>query len=507
MSHSNPDRGPFVIGVDCSTTAAKAIIVDASGAVLASAASPLQTLSPRPGWHEQDAETWWPATEDAVQQALAHVDRREIRGICLAHQRESFVCVDADNRPLGPAILWLDGRATEQIEAFGTERVERISGKPADITPALYKIAWVRRHRPDQLVRAARVLDTHGFLTRAITGQWVTSVSSADPLALLDVSAGDWSPELLAIAGVRPDQLPSLRRPGEVVGELLPEVADTWGLRRDTVLVAGLGDGQAAGLGAGVLDSTKAYLNLGTAVLLGTERTGYAPSRAYRSLLSVTPGQTTVEAFLSSGTYLPTWYRQQFGRKGLGGAPDSELEEAATRLPPGADGLLALPYWNAAQTPHWDPRASGAVIGWRGTHTAAHFYRSLLEGVAFELREQLEGLEEATNTRIEVLRVMGGGTRSVLWRQIVANVLGRPLERCGQAEVSALGAAVLAQVALGTYADIAVASAAMSSTSETVEPVEAATVAYERFRPVYRELYTSLRPVMHRLDAVTHDQD
>lgn len=501
-------NAPLVIGVDCSTTASKAVVFDMTGHTVAAGSSPLTTTSPRPGWHEQNAGAWWPATNAAIQQALQGVpDRSMIRAVCLTHQRESFVGVDEDNRPLHPALLWLDGRAAEEITRFGTPEVERLSGKPADITPALYKLAWVHRHHPEWIPPAAHVVDTHAFLVRELTGQWATSVSSADPLALLDISTGQYSPKLLAIAGLTENQLPPLRSAGTVLGPILSRLAQDWGVPADVVLVAGLGDGQAAGVGADVLDPSRAYLNLGTAVLLGTECPGYAPSRSYRSLASVIPGNTTLEAFLSSGTYLLTWFRREFCDPAASGAPDLALETAAAAVQLGSDGLITLPYWNAAQTPHWDSHASGVVLGWRGAHTRAHLYRSLLEGIAQEIRLQLDGLQASTHTRIDTIRAMGGGIRSPLFAQVVADVLERPLHVCAEPEISALGAAIVAAVGIGAYPNLPTACAAMTGTGQLVQPDLEAGASYRRLRAVHRQVYPRLRGVMTELDNFVHADD
>jgi xylulokinase len=500
----DPRAEELILGIDCSTTGSKAVVVDLAGRTVAVGRSPLTSSSPRPGWHEQDAGAWWTATDAAVRQALAQLtDRTPLVALCITHQRESFVAVDAENRPLHPALLWLDARAGAEIAHYGTPEIEAISGKPADITPALYKLAWIRRHRPDWLAGADHIVDTHAYLVRQLTGRWDTSVSSADPLALLDVSTRDWSETLLEVAGVRRRQLPRLHDAGAVLGPLLPEVARAWGVPADLAVVAGLGDGQAAGIGAGVLDSSRAYLNLGTAVLIGTEYRGYRASRAYRSLLSVVPGSTTLEVFLSSGTYLPTWFRRHLGTSSSD-EPDPDLEVAATAVPPGADGLLTLPYWNAAQSPHWDPHASGAVIGWRGMHTRAHVYRSLFEGIAQELRLQLDGLEDATGAPIASFRAMGGGTRSPLFAQILADVLERPLEICNEPEISALGAAVVAAVAVGAHPDLSAACAAMTSIGRTVHPDPERGARYAALRSVHAQLYPQLRELMNRLDGLVH---
>jgi len=271
-------------------------------------------------------------------------------------------------------------------------------------------------------------------------------------------------------------------------------------------VVAGLGDGQAAGVGAQVLDPSTAYLNAGTALLLGTECRGYLPARAYRSLLSVIDGNTTLETFLSSGNYLPTWFRRQFGPAEAAGAPDAELEAAAREVPAGSEGLLTVPYWNAAQTPHWDPHASGVMFGWRGAHTKAHAYRSVLEGIAQEVRLQLDGLEGATGNRVRSIRAMGGGIRSRLFSQILADVLERPLELCAEPEISALGAAVVAMAGIGVYPDLGTASKAMTRIGQRIEPDPAVADLYGRLRGVHGRLYPQLRDVMRDLDRVVTDE-
>lgn len=505
IEHATPASNPSVVAVDCSTTGAKALVVDARGATLSQAHVPIDTSSPRPGWHEQRAEDWWGATRQAVRQALDAGGPRvrdSVEAVCLTHQRESFACLGRDGAPLRPALLWLDGRARTQIAALGTARVEEVSGKPADITPALYKLAWLRENEPATTDATARVVDVHAALAHELVGRWVSSTASADSLGLFDVREATWSPELLELVGLSPAQLPELVPAGTVLGTLLPEVAADLGLGPRVRLVAGLGDGQAAGLGAGVTEPGTAYLNLGTAVVLGAQAVEYRPSRAYRTLVSGIPGQLTLEAFISSGTYLPAWFRERFGRPELAGRPDPDLEAAAAALPPGSEGLLTVPYWNAAQTPHWDPDACGATVGWHGGHGPAHVYRSLLEGIALEVAAQVDGIEEATGQRLERVVLMGGGSRSALWRQIVADVLGRPLVLARGEEASALGAAVVAMAALGHHDGPVAASRAMTGHSEEIVPDAGASSRYRALAGPYRSLYRSLAPVMHQLAAL-----
>jgi xylulokinase len=498
---------PLVLAVDCSTTAAKAIVVDAKGHLVGAGSHALDTRSPAPHWFEQQALDWWTATDLAIRQALSELhDPAAVAALCVTHQRESFVCLDADDAPIRPAMLWMDGRADAEVRRYGTDRVELLSGKPADITPGLYKLLWLRDHEPETMARCRRVVDVHSYLVHAMTGRWVSSTASVDPLALLDQTTGDYSTELLELAGLRRDQLPELVPAGTSLGPLHAGVADAWGVSRDVAVIAGTGDGQAAGVGLGVTDPGAAYLVLGTAVVIGSETTSYLPSRAYRSMISVVPGQTTVETFSSSGTFLSTWFRQEFGDPELGGAPDAKLERDAAALPVGSERLLTLPYWNAAQTPHWDGRAAGVTLGWQGCHTRAHFYRSLLEGIAFELRMQLDGLERARGQRVEVIRAMGGGARSPLWTQLLADVFDRPLEVCGSGEVSALGAAAIALTAIGEYAALPEAASAVSRTDAIVEPRAGAAREYADLRSVYERVYAETRDLLHTLhDLPKHE--
>lgn len=502
----------LVLAVDCSTTASKAVALDATGRVAASAARPLDLQRPGPGRHEQDAEQWWTATLGALTETVAALgdDAAGVTAIAVTHQRESFVCLDGAGRPLRPAILWLDSRAGAEIAELGSDRVREISGKPPDVTPALYKLAWLARHEPAVLAGAARVAEVHGFLAARLTGRWVTSSGSADSLGLLDLRDGDWSAELLALAGVRRDQLPGLVAPGEVVGPLAPGVAAAIGLPPGVPVIAGIGDGQAAGLGADATAPGVAYLNLGTSMVMGVTSSEYRTGPAFRTLAGAPAGSYVLETVLNAAAYLAEWFRREFGDPALHGAVDPALEAAAAAVPEGADGLLTVPYWNCAQTPYWDTDARGVVLGWHGGHTRAHLYRSLLEGVAFELRLHLDGLEAATGRRVDVLRTTGGGSRSPLWTQIVADVTGRDVQRCAGGEISARGAAVLAWAGGSGRRDelgqeVAKAAAAMASFDPAVHPRTAATARYGRLFAVQRQVYPQLRTVFTDLAAALAD--
>ncbi|MFC7581869.1 FGGY-family carbohydrate kinase [Schaalia naturae] len=511
---SSPQRqqnGPLVVAVDSSTQSTKAIIVDTAGTVWVTAKRPIPLLTPGMDRYEHDPRLWWTTTRDTIGEALASLtprDRGRVSAIGLTHQRESFAPFTADGAPLANGILWLDGRAAEQIARYGNAHVHELSGKPAGVTPALYKMAWVRQHHPEYFDRADRIVDVLGYLVFNLTGLWASSTAAADSLGLFDVRARRWSPELLDIAGVRADQMSQLFPPASAIADLRPELAEQWGLEQSVPVIAGLGDGQAAGIGAAAVSPGVGYLNMGTAVNTGIESSEYIYNPAFRTHVSGIPGNYVLEVLQSSGSYLADWVRDSFGDPDHPGDPDVARDDlAAEAIPPGCEGLLTLPYWNAVQSPYWDALARGAVVGWRGTHTRAHLYRSVLEAVCFEMRRNLDHLESATGTPITRLRIMGGGTRSKVWRTIMADVTGVPLTVCAQSEISALGAAVLAMASIGAHAsylpdgspDVAASATAMATFGQTVEPDLARYDRYREIGAVQARLYPQLREVFEEI--------
>lgn len=493
---------PLVIAVDTSTTSTKAIIVDASGVVLTEGRGPIAMITPDQGFFEHDPRQWWDTVNKAIGDAIQNLeakDRERIAAICVTHQRESFAPFAEDGTPLRNGILWLDQRATRQIQRYGSEKIHALSGKPADVTPALYKMAWVKENEPEIFAKAAKVVDVHGYVVRMLTGQWVSSVACADSLGLFDIEQQDYSLELLEIAGVTREQMADLKKPGEMVGDVLPEISQAWGLKQTIPLVAGMGDGQAAGIGAAAVEPNVAYLNFGTAVNAGVHGPNYQWGKVYRTLAAGIPDWYDFEVLQSSGSFLATWFRQELGNPALGAAPDPELDEAASKIDPGCNGLLTLPYWNAVQSPYWEPVARGAVVGWRGSHDRPAMYRSILEAICLEMRRNLDGLEAATGTKIDTIRAMGGGTRSKLWRQIMTDAVGAPITACEEDEVTALGAAVAAMSVTGVHgeADIPAYAKKMARFSDVTEPNMDNHAIYREVGEIQGKIYGAVKDINH----------
>jgi xylulokinase len=484
----------YVIGIDSSTTATKAVVWDCDGRAISEGRSEFPLAMPRPGWHEQNPEDWWRSTGAAVRLAMRTVDASDIDAICVTHQRETFACLDEDGRPGRPAIVWMDVRATSQVEALGSDDVHRTTGKPADTTPALYKLLWLREHEPEILERTRWVVDVHAFLMHRLTGSWRTTTACADPLGVLDMQRLDWSDDLLARVGLTREHMPALVGPGDVIGELAPTVVEELGLHAGVPVVGGAGDGQSAGLGANATWRGSAYLNLGTAVVAGTMSERYQWDRAFRTLVGAVPGTYAMETLLQGGTYTVNWFLERIAtlesrRLGLGLQDLDLLEAAAARLAPGADGLLLVPYWASAQTPYWDPAARGILFGLAGHHGKEHMFRALMEGIAFEQRLAFEAMEAQLDDPIETLLATGGGSRSALWRQIVADVTRKRVVACRNPETTSLGAGILAAAAIGWHGSLRDAAQAMTGHGAEHDPTEAAAARYDELFAVYREIY------------------
>jgi xylulokinase len=492
----------YVIGVDSSTTATKAIVWDRDGRAVADGRDEFALALPRPGWHEQDADDWWRSTATAVRRALQAVDAGDVEALCVTHQRETFACLDEHGRAVRPAIVWMDVRATQQVATLGSDEIHRLTGKPPDTTPALYKLLWLREHEPETLGRTRWVVDVGAYLVNKLTGAWRTTTAYADPLGLLDMERRDWADGLLERVGLTRERVPALVAPGDVIGELSPGAAEQLGLAPGLPIVGGAGDGQSAGLGANAARPGRAYLNLGTAVVAGTISERYAWDAAFRTLIGAVPGTYAMETLLQGGTYTVNWFLERIATLdaaslGLGLRDVDLLEAAATRLGPGAEGLLLVPYWASAQSPYWDPDARGILFGLAGHHGKEHMFRALMEGIAFEQRLALEGMEARLDRAIDVLLITGGGSRSALWRQIVADVTRKPVVACREVETTALGAGIHAAAAAGWYRSLPEAAEAMTGEGARHTPDEAAATRYDGLFAVYRELYPRTAP-LHR---------
>ena len=469
---------PTVVGLDVGTTGVKALAVSADGEVLGRAERGYELSTPRPGWAEQDPEDW----VRAAAEALSALDV-EPAGIGLSGQMHGLVALGADERPLRPALLWNDQRAgvecRELEEHVGLERLVGATGNRALPGFTAPKVLWLRRHEPETYARIRHVLLPKDYVRLRLTGEHATDVADASGTLLLDVARRRWSDELLDLLEIPREWLPTALESPEVSGE--------W----DGVPVAaGAGDQAAAALGVGVAGPGPVSVVLGTSgvVFAGLDAYAADPEARAHVFCHALPGTWHAMGVMLSAAGSLRWLRDVVGES------YDELVREAQRWPPGAEGLVFAPYLAGERTPHADPDARGAFVGLSLRHDRGALVRAVLEGVAFGLRDSLELLREL-GARPESGRVSGGGARSRLWLEIVASVLGLPLELTSAEDGSAYGAALLGGVAGGVWANPLEAVAATAFIRETIEPNEAWRTAYDEQYLRFRTLYPQLEPL------------
>ncbi len=462
-----------LVGLDVGTTGVKAIAITPDGDVVASAEEGYPLSTPRPGWSEQDPDDWLRAAETAL--ARLGVDPQRIG---FSGQMHGLVCLDERDRVLRPAILWNDQRTgaecVEIEQLVGLERLISLTGNRALPGFTAPKLLWLRRHEPDVYRRVRRITLPKDYVRLRLTGEWALDVADASGTLLFDVAGRRWSDAVLSALDLPAAWLPP-------VGE--------------STELAGAGDQQAAALGVGAIDAGTVSVVLGTSGVVLAPLPTYAHDREARVhvFCHALPDMWEAMGVMLNAAGSLRWFRDAL-------APGSSYEELAAEAggsAPGAEGLTFLPYLQGERTPHADPDARGAFTGLSVRHDRAALVRAVLEGVAYGLRDSLE-LLCALGVAPERGRVSGGGARSRLWLEIVASVLGLPLELTVVEEGSAYGAALLAGVAGGTYTDARAAVAACVRPRATVEPNPAWAAVYDEGYARFRALYPALREVEER---------
>jgi xylulokinase len=483
----------LVIGIDSSTSGTKATAWNKAGVLVAEARESIPMTNPAPARFEQDPADWWGSTVAATRAVMAQINPARVAAVSISNQRETFGVFHEDGTPVRPAIVWLDERGMDETDALaqrvGSEKIRSICGKPVDVIVPINRMIWLQKHEPERFKKIDRYSDVHGFLTKQMTGKWVTSTASADPSGMLDLRSLEWSAELLQAANLPASILPALARPGEVIGTITDKAAEATGLLAGTLLIAGGGDGQCAATGAGAIEPGVAYMNLGTAVVAGVYSPTYGHDQAFRTESVVGDGGYIFETVLKSGAFLIDWFQKELA----GGASLPDLEAEAMTSPIGSGGIALLPFWQGSMTPHWDAKARGIIAGISGSSKRGDIYRALLEGLALDQAFALEKAVAASGARIDRIVAIGGGAASSLLLQIIADATNTPVYRAEVAEASALGAAACAATGAGWFTNVNAAARAMTpdDLSET-KPVPANVARYAELRAIYDDLWPAL---------------
>jgi sugar (pentulose or hexulose) kinase len=489
----------LVIGLDCSTSATKAIAFDRKGNVVARAHEAIPLSSPQPHYYEQDSNDWWASAQKTLKKITREIDPHRISALAISNQRETFVPLNDNGTYLRPAIVWLDERCKDEVEPFsqqiGERRIHQITGKPADYAPVVYRLAWMKRHEPKLFKNIGMVCDVHAYVVWKLTNEFKTSWASADPFGLFDLNHKRWSPIILKALELEEGQFPETYRPGTILGTVSKEASAATDLSRETAIVAGGGDGQAAGLGSNVLTPERAYLNLGTAVVAGVYGERYRTSKAFRTMSSCSESGYYYECSLRAGTFAIDWFIKEVLKINPLRQSDihRQLEREAQHVPPGSDGLLHLPYLCGVMNPYWDMNARGAFVGLSSFHHRGHFYRSILEGIAFEQLLAINAVEKIIGTRVKEFVAIGGGATNNLWCHILADITGRNICLPENIEASGLGAAIAAAVGIGWYRTFKEAAHKMAAVRKTIRPEKKNQRAYQQLYSEYKRIYPSLK--------------
>jgi xylulokinase len=506
------------IGVDIGTSSTKGVVIDDTGAVVAAASVAYDFDRPHPGWAQTNPRLWWDATRRVLGELVNAVGAAQIKAIGLSGQMHGSVFLDAaalevagagEPVAISEALMWNDQRTASQcaaiIEDVGSVRtlVERVGNAPLTGF-TLPKILWLRDTKPEAFGRLAAVCNPKDFVRLCLTGRLATDVGDASGTLLFDVERRAWSREIIDAVGLDAGILPPVLESGAVAGELTPWAAAETGLVAGLPIVAGSGDNQCGGIGAGVVAAGGVLITLGTSGVVFAHSSqcvkdlgGDPPGRVHTMCSATGTGEkagawTITGCMLSAGGSLE-WARGLLAEQ----VSFDELMLEAGEIRPGSDGLMFMPHLTGERCPHADPEARGAWIGLTRNHTRAALLRSVVEGVSLGIAEVLDLVESLVGEATEI-RLGGGGAKSSLWRQVLADTLGRDLVSMAVDEGPAHGAALLAAVQGGAFATIEEAASAAVGVSQVTSPGQDA-AAQQALRPVYARLYPAMRETMHTL--------
>jgi len=491
-----------VLGIDVGTGGTRAVLVGDGGAVVASATSAHAPFaSPGPAWAEQDPADWWRASQEAVREVLSRAGRaaRDIACVGLSGQMHGAVLLDGRGDVVRPALIWCDQRTAAEcrwLEELLGARLLELTCNPALTNFTLTKLLWVRTHEPDAWARVRHLLLPKDYVRWCLSGEHAIDVADASGTLMLDVARRRWSADILEATGIDGAILPAVFESPDVCARITAEAAQATGLTAGTPIVAGAGDQAAGAVGMGITRPGAVSVTIGTSgvVFAATERPVLDPRGRLHTFCHAIPGRWHVMGVTQAAGLSFRWLRDLCGLGGEGDAAYERLTEDASRVAPGADGVLWAPYLMGERTPHRDPDIRAGLVGLSAAHTRGHVVRAVLEGVAFSLRDSFEIFADL-DVPIASVRVGGGGARSPLWRAIQAAAYGQPVETVVAEEGAAYGAAILAGVGAGWWpsVDVACERVVHGATRTAPDPAARAAMAGQYVR--YRRLYHAFRGI------------
>jgi xylulokinase len=486
------------LGVDTGTGGTRALLVDARGREVAAFTAPHEEMRmEQPLWAEQRPEDWADAAVKAIRGVLAKasVTGRDVRGVGLSGQMHGLVMLDQDGAVIRPSLIWCDQRSQPQVDfinrKLGKERVLASIANPVLTGFTLPKLLWVRDHEPGNFERMRKMLLPKDYVRYQLTGEFATEVSDASGIALLDVVNRRWSFEMVDGLGLDRAMLPAVYESSDVTGVVSTRAAELTGLAAGTPVVGGGGDQAAGAVGNGIVEPGIVSCTLGTSgvVFAHTENAAWDPAGRVHTFCHAVRNKWHVMGVTQGAGLSLQWFRNQLA---AGVSYEALMDEAAT-APAGSQGLFWLPYLMGERTPHLDANARGGWIGLTAKHTRADLIRALIEGVAYSQKDCLD-IIAGLGVRVDSVRASGGGARSPLWRQILADVFDRRVVTLASQEGSAYGAALLAMTGTGEFSSVEEACSACIREADSLEPRAADARVYARGHQSYAALYPALQP-------------
>ena len=474
------EKSEYLLGIDVGTTTVKSVLYNTAGEIIAKASREYQTIHPKPGWAEHSAQLWWELTKETIHEILAKTGsstKNKIAGIGVSSLSPVVLPVDENGEPLRPAIIWMDARG----------------GRLHDTLP---KFRWLKQNEPDTLRKTHKFLSGNGFINHRLTGQFTLDITQ-------NLGAGD--PETHKV--VDPELFPKSRFFSEVIGEVTKKAAQETGLAEGTPVVAGATDALSAMLGSGTVRAGRAveFTGHSCGLIICTDKL-YPKLRDEGLFSEGEMGFYVVSAAMTACGGLLRWFRDALGHLEqesagrLGLSPYRIMDLEASRVPPGSDGLIILPYIAGERCPIWNANARGVIFGLYLTHSRAHIIRAILESIAYGLRHNIE-IAERGGVVIEELRATGGGSKSDLWLQIKADVLNKPIHRVS-ADGETLGDAIMAGNGVGLFPDLFAASEELAKVEKVVNPNPQNHKLYTKLYEIYREIYDSLKTSFEKLAKI-----
>ena len=485
------------VGIDLGTSAVKLLLMNEKGEIQKIANREYPLYFPRPGWSEQNPTDWYDKTIDGLKELLSECDKSRVAGISFGGQMHGLVVLDEKDEVIRPAILWNDGRTEKQVEYLNQQiGKDKISQYTANIAFAGFtapKILWMREEEPEQFERIHKIMLPKDYLAYRLSGAFVTDVSDASGMLLMDVKNRCWSGEMLSLCGITEEQLPELHESYDVVGTLLPKVAEELGLSTDVKVIAGAGDNAAAAVGTGTVGKGACNISLGTSgtLFISNDMFGVDPNNALHSFAHA-DGHYHLMGCMLSAASCNKWWMDKILRDSDYAVVQKDIDKL------GENHVYFLPYLMGERSPHNDPMARGAFVGMSMDTTRADMVQAIFEGVAFGLRDSLEVAREL-GIPLTTTRICGGGAKSPLWCKIIANILNLKVERIAVEEGPALGGAMLAAVGCGVFSSVEEAAQAIVQVVDVIEPEPELVEKYQDRYQTFRQLYPALKEIYRQL--------